>query len=215
MSTARSKRPLHAAAAPPLRVKRKQAPPVPPGLPGPPIRIKRKPQPPPKGVTPAKVTPAKVTPAKVAPAKVAPAKVAPAKVAPAKVAPAKVAPARIPLAVVPPKPGLPPWLPPFRIIPDDPADQRGSCRIVWAMRGAGTLRTAPAGFEPIHCENRREAQELLLLAYHDWLMEPVRSGLLARIRSELRGRLLACRCGPRTPCHGDVLLELANREEKS
>jgi hypothetical protein len=32
------------------------------------------------------------------------------------------------------------------------------------------------------------------------------------IRSELRGKNLACWCAPDAPCHADVLLELANKE---
>jgi hypothetical protein len=34
-------------------------------------------------------------------------------------------------------------------------------------------------------------------------------------RIELRGKNLACWCRPGTPCHGDVLLELANAPEGS
>jgi hypothetical protein len=33
---------------------------------------------------------------------------------------------------------------------------------------------------------------------------------VADVRRELGGRDLACWCPPRAPCHGDVLLELAN-----
>lgn len=36
---------------------------------------------------------------------------------------------------------------------------------------------------------------------------------LAEIRAELAGRDLACWCPLDEPCHGDVLLELANQEE--
>lgn len=35
---------------------------------------------------------------------------------------------------------------------------------------------------------------------------------LDEIRSELRGKNLACWCPENQPCHGDVLLELANKE---
>ncbi|MEV4416143.1 DUF4326 domain-containing protein [Catellatospora sp. NPDC049609] len=37
-----------------------------------------------------------------------------------------------------------------------------------------------------------------------------RPELVARIRTELAGRLLACWCAPGEPCHADVLLEIAN-----
>lgn len=34
-----------------------------------------------------------------------------------------------------------------------------------------------------------------------------------RIRAELAGKNLACWCRPGNPCHADVLLEIANRQE--
>lgn len=34
---------------------------------------------------------------------------------------------------------------------------------------------------------------------------------LANIREELRGKNLACWCKVGTPCHGDVLLAIANK----
>jgi len=37
--------------------------------------------------------------------------------------------------------------------------------------------------------------------------------LLARIRRELRGKVLGCWCAPK-PCHGNVLLQIANEKEK-
>ena|ERR1700761_573522 len=37
--------------------------------------------------------------------------------------------------------------------------------------------------------------------------------LIAAARAELSGRDLACWCGPGQACHGDVLLELANRPD--
>lgn len=40
-----------------------------------------------------------------------------------------------------------------------------------------------------------------------------RAAILKRL-PELRGRPLACWCKPGTPCHADVLLELANRPEE-
>lgn len=36
--------------------------------------------------------------------------------------------------------------------------------------------------------------------------------LVELIRRELRGRNVACWCGPEGPCHGDVILEVANSE---
>jgi hypothetical protein len=37
--------------------------------------------------------------------------------------------------------------------------------------------------------------------------------VLQRAREELRGKNLACWCKPGEPCHADVLLELANKQE--
>lgn len=46
-------------------------------------------------------------------------------------------------------------------------------------------------------------------SYRDWLaMNPA---LAAEAREELRGKVLGCWCAPR-PCHGDVLLEVANAD---
>lgn len=44
-------------------------------------------------------------------------------------------------------------------------------------------------------------------AYREWVLS--RPGHLDRIRRELQGKDLLCWCKPK-PCHGDVLLELAN-----
>ena len=46
-------------------------------------------------------------------------------------------------------------------------------------------------------------------AYEDMLL---RSGKIMQIRRELKGKDLACFCAP-LPCHGDVLLRYANRED--
>lgn len=41
-----------------------------------------------------------------------------------------------------------------------------------------------------------------------------RPDLRSKARKELRGKVLGCWCAPRA-CHGDVLLEIANREESA
>lgn len=45
--------------------------------------------------------------------------------------------------------------------------------------------------------------------YREWLMAPEQAALRARAKAELAGRDLACWCAP-SPCHADVLLEVAN-----
>ena len=50
---------------------------------------------------------------------------------------------------------------------------------------------------------RKEAIE----AYEKWLLE--QPELVARVKRELRGKVLGCYCAP-LPCHGDVLARVAN-----
>jgi hypothetical protein len=50
-----------------------------------------------------------------------------------------------------------------------------------------------------------DARELSLMRYEDWVMPQA-----AVVRQQLRGWNLACWCKPPTPCHVDVLLEIAN-----
>ena len=45
-------------------------------------------------------------------------------------------------------------------------------------------------------------------AYRCWLLE--RPDLVEQAKRELRGKNLACWCAP-LPCHGDVLIEIANK----
>ena len=56
---------------------------------------------------------------------------------------------------------------------------------------------------------RDGTREEVIAKHRAWIME--RPELQARVRRELRGKVLACWCAPR-PCHGDVLLEIANGE---
>lgn len=62
-----------------------------------------------------------------------------------------------------------------------------------------------------------EARRGCVGMYRDWIAgrlhtnEEKRMQLLARV-PELRGKDLGCWCPAGSPCHADVLLELANRE---
>lgn len=47
--------------------------------------------------------------------------------------------------------------------------------------------------------------------YTEWIMQPEQLYLRERAKRLLRGKCLACWCAP-LPCHGDVLLEIANSE---
>lgn len=46
------------------------------------------------------------------------------------------------------------------------------------------------------------------------LMVPQRDGFIDQIRDELRGKDLACWCAIGSPCHADILLEIANSEQE-
>jgi len=65
--------------------------------------------------------------------------------------------------------------------------------------------------------DRDAAQAKAVSLCADWLRgtlkgaeSPAKPPSLAQIRRELAGHNLACWCRPGTPCHADVLIELAN-----
>jgi hypothetical protein len=49
--------------------------------------------------------------------------------------------------------------------------------------------------------------------FRDYLGRPEQTATVANIRTELRGKNLACWCPLDQPCHADVLLELANNDQ--
>jgi hypothetical protein len=51
---------------------------------------------------------------------------------------------------------------------------------------------------------------LALGLYKFWIMAPEQGWLRALARQKLRGKNLACWCKPGSPCHADILLEIAN-----
>lgn len=46
-------------------------------------------------------------------------------------------------------------------------------------------------------------------AYRNWINSSLNITLREAAKKELRGKILGCWCAPK-PCHGDVLLEIAN-----
>lgn len=46
--------------------------------------------------------------------------------------------------------------------------------------------------------------------YREWIMAPAQAQLRRNAKRELAGKDLACSCKLGLPCHGDVLLEIAN-----
>lgn len=63
---------------------------------------------------------------------------------------------------------------------------------------------------------RSETAKDAVAAYDEWIHHKNQKGLLGRVRIELKGMTLACWCKPAkgsddgSPCHGDVLLRIAN-----
>jgi hypothetical protein len=53
----------------------------------------------------------------------------------------------------------------------------------------------------------------LVSLYRSYIGKAEQAHLRDAIRTELRGKDLACWCPPDQPCHADVLLELANPDQ--
>lgn len=61
-------------------------------------------------------------------------------------------------------------------------------------------------------DSKEEATELAVQAFRAWITQPAQERILNKAKTSLRGKNLACWCKPDSPCHADVLLELANAE---
>ena len=59
-------------------------------------------------------------------------------------------------------------------------------------------------------DTREDAVRLSLDAYREWINHPQQQTLREKAIKSLRGRDLACWCPDGSPCHADVLLEIAN-----
>lgn len=64
-----------------------------------------------------------------------------------------------------------------------------------------------------HFATREEAQGKAVDAFRHWINHPENRKHRDMCIVGLRGKNLACWCKPGTPCHADVLLELANAGE--
>jgi hypothetical protein len=100
------------------------------------------------------------------------------------------------------------WGNPFRIV-EEP-DLPRPFKVVWCGQGCGTHRRRPADWHRILCADRHQPQVKAVEAFERWLAAPAQADLVETIRSELRGKPLACFCGPNSPCHADVLIRIAN-----
>lgn len=56
-------------------------------------------------------------------------------------------------------------------------------------------------------------REEVIAKYRAWLYEPAQARLRAAIKTELKGKRLACYCAPEA-CHGDVLAEIADEGDE-
>jgi|ERR1700761_3909082 len=53
-------------------------------------------------------------------------------------------------------------------------------------------------------------REQVIDKYRTWILRPEKAKFIQKVKRELRGKVLGCWCAPK-PCHGDVLLEIANK----
>lgn len=58
-------------------------------------------------------------------------------------------------------------------------------------------------------EIQTSSREEAIACFKEWVMQ--QPELIARIKRELRGKVLGCWCAPKE-CHGDVLAEIANED---
>jgi uncharacterized protein DUF4326 len=100
----------------------------------------------------------------------------------------------------------PAWGSPFR-----PREIDSPWFVAWTGDDQGLGQYKPDGWEDIPRESRLEAAQLALEAFRDWITSPAQSILLDHARAILRGYNLVCFCPHDWPCHGDILLELANQ----
>ena len=56
-----------------------------------------------------------------------------------------------------------------------------------------------------------DTSETSIALYKAWLKTVEGKAVAAAARRELKGRNLACWCKPGSPCHGEILLRVANR----
>jgi hypothetical protein len=81
----------------------------------------------------------------------------------------------------------------------------------WRMPDNTTKVARPGPFgNPYHVGRDGDAATCVA-AYRDWIVnDQIRLYGHERVLGKLRGKNLACFCALDTPCHADVLLELAN-----
>lgn len=110
--------------------------------------------------------------------------------------------------------GLGRWGCPFRVFEHRRKDGMfAGWSVTWQYCGLGQGKPRPPGWKkPRKFQDRWDAQVASLEAFVSWINHPDQADVVARIRQDLRGRDLACRCSERSPCHADVLLLVANQD---
>jgi len=98
------------------------------------------------------------------------------------------------------------WGSPFRL-----REVEGRWSVVWTGDEMRLAEFKPDGWENIPCGSRPEAAAIALEAFRDWITSKSSAGLLDHARAILRGYNLVCFCPADYPCHGSILLELANQ----
>lgn len=97
------------------------------------------------------------------------------------------------------------WGSPFRVLEIDE-----QWNVVWVGDEMKLKHHKPEGWQNVPCENRMEAASLALHAFEEWITHPDRDRVLGRIKERLAGYNLICHCRIGYPCHGDILIRLAN-----
>lgn len=81
-----------------------------------------------------------------------------------------------------------------------------------AANGLAAVTVArPSHWGNLFVIGRDGTQAQCVRRYRIWLARPAQKAFRREARQALRGKNLACWCPLGTPCHGDVLLALANR----
>lgn len=63
---------------------------------------------------------------------------------------------------------------------------------------------------PILCRTKADAHALAVALYRSWIAKPEQLALRNEMRAALTGKNVGCWCAVGSPCHGDVILTIAN-----
>jgi hypothetical protein len=63
----------------------------------------------------------------------------------------------------------------------------------------------------VHPDLKVSTRLQAIAKFEEWIMQPEQADMVKRAKKELKGKDLVCFCFPK-PCHGDILLRIANEE---